>query len=91
MLALVGCLFFLSLATTKLQAAQEPAEQQAQTTAAELKKTLAELNALDRWFSESEAQRTRWLVDIQAQDLKIADSNKQKTLHDKQLIKPTNS
>ena len=89
MLVLVGCLLFLSLATTKLQAAQEPAEQQAQTTAAELKKTLAELNALDRWFSESEAQRTRWLVDIQAQDLKIADSNKQVNIT-RQAVNQTN-
>ena len=41
-------------------------------TATQLKQTLAQLNALDKWFSESEARRNRWLVEIRQSDDQVS-------------------
>ena len=64
-----------ALLAAPAQAENAPAEQQAQSTAQKLKEIAKELNALDRFFSESEKKRTRWLLDVQSRDLQIAKTN----------------
>lgn len=41
-------------------------------TAAQLQQTVERLNALDQWFSESEARRNRWLKEIRDQDAQVS-------------------
>ncbi len=47
------------------------AEDQA-TTAKRLQEIVAQLNALDQWFTQAEQQRAVWLVELQKQDRAIA-------------------
>lgn len=46
-------------------------------TEQQLKETLERLNALDRWFSDANDKRARWLVELQKQDRDIAGINQQ--------------
>ena len=45
------------------------------TTQAELKAVLIELNALDVWFSDAEQKRVRWLKDVKSKDREVANLN----------------
>lgn len=63
---LVGGLCAQSVTAESANAAQN------RDAAARLKATVEQLNALDKWFTDAEQKRTRWLVDLQRQDRAIA-------------------
>jgi len=68
LLLLACCASLLSIAIRADAAAADNANR----AASELKKTLEQLNALDRWFSETERKRTNWEKLIKRQDEDIA-------------------
>jgi septal ring factor EnvC (AmiA/AmiB activator) len=67
------CVVHAVLPSAALQAAEADPEQ----TAAQLKQTVARLNALDQWFSQAEEKRAIWLVELQRADNGIAQLNHQ--------------
>ncbi|MEM7101258.1 MAG: peptidoglycan DD-metalloendopeptidase family protein [Pseudomonadota bacterium] len=63
---LVLCCLVISFGSTAR------AQDRTDAAAAQLKETLDRLNALNEWFSESEAKRNRWLVEIKSSDAKVS-------------------
>ena len=53
-------------------AAAFAAEQTPKATRDALQTVVKQLNDLDSWFSDADAQRTRWLKEVQQQDLEVA-------------------
>lgn len=66
---LIGC--------TLISPALSSAPADPNETAAQLRSTVERLNALDKWFSETEKQRAIWLVELQRQDRDISQLNQQ--------------
>lgn len=70
---------------TCLFAVQAPAADESQEAAQQLQSTVEALNALDKWFSETEKKRADWLVELQRQDRDISNINQDVTRIREQL------
>ncbi|NOX49957.1 MAG: peptidoglycan DD-metalloendopeptidase family protein [Gammaproteobacteria bacterium] len=82
-----------AIAVGSLQAFTTPtwaATADSQLTARQLKDTLAQLNALDQWFSDAEKQRSVWLVELQKQDRDISKINRDVADIEKQVATTNN-
>ena len=72
-----ACLLFTLAALSAVPAPVHSQQENPQEAAAQLEETLERLNALDRWFSDAQEQRSIWLVELRRADREVAQINLQ--------------